>query len=148
MVIANNTINRVLVQNVEGLWVYDDSKYGVEKQPLVFGADCHHDEGGELARALLGVVAPRTPEGLELEFLDLLEVRGREAVGRRVVAVSASERDRREAIRHSVAEWYRELPICQERTRTLARALEGVEDRQPVLLRYLVALTAGTKTEH
>lgn len=39
MVIANNTINRVLVQNVEGLWVYDDSKYGVEKQPLVFGAD-------------------------------------------------------------------------------------------------------------
>ena len=37
--IANNTINRVLVQNVEGLWVYDDSKYGVEKQPLVFGAD-------------------------------------------------------------------------------------------------------------
>ena len=34
-----NSIYRVLVQMVDGLWVYDDAKFGVREQPLVFGMD-------------------------------------------------------------------------------------------------------------
>ena len=34
-----NSIYRVLVQMVDGLWVYDDAKFGVRGQPLVFGMD-------------------------------------------------------------------------------------------------------------
>ena len=30
---------RVLVRTVDGLWVYDDSKFGVREQPFVFGMD-------------------------------------------------------------------------------------------------------------
>ena len=34
-----NSIYRVLFRVVDGLWVYDDSKFGVREQPLVFGVD-------------------------------------------------------------------------------------------------------------
>ena len=34
-----NSIYRVLVQMVDGLWVYDDAMFGVKAQPLVFGMD-------------------------------------------------------------------------------------------------------------
>ena len=34
-----NSIYRVLVQMVDGLWVYDYAKFGVREQPLVFGMD-------------------------------------------------------------------------------------------------------------
>ena len=34
-----NSIYRVLVHMVDGLWVYDDAKFGVREQPLVFGMD-------------------------------------------------------------------------------------------------------------
>ena len=34
-----NSICRILVRVVDGLWVYDDSKFGVREQPLVFGMD-------------------------------------------------------------------------------------------------------------
>ena len=36
---AVNTINRVTVRRDSGLWVYDDAKFGVREQPLVFGMD-------------------------------------------------------------------------------------------------------------
>ncbi len=34
-----NSIHRVLVRAVDGLWVYDDASFGVKEQPFVFGAD-------------------------------------------------------------------------------------------------------------
>ena len=34
-----NTINRVNFRKDSGLWVYDDAKFGVREQPLVFGMD-------------------------------------------------------------------------------------------------------------
>jgi len=34
-----NSIYRVLVRAVDGLWVYDDAKFGVKEQPFVFGTD-------------------------------------------------------------------------------------------------------------
>ena len=34
-----NSICRILVRVVDGLWVYNDSKFGVKEQPLVFGMD-------------------------------------------------------------------------------------------------------------
>ena len=36
---SGNSIHRVLVQAVDGLWVYDDASFGVREQPFVFGAD-------------------------------------------------------------------------------------------------------------
>ena len=36
---SGNSIYRVLVRVVDGLWVYDDSKFGVREQPFVFGMD-------------------------------------------------------------------------------------------------------------
>ena len=36
---SGNSIYRVLVRVVDGLWVYDDAKFGVREQPLVFGMD-------------------------------------------------------------------------------------------------------------
>ena len=36
---SGNSIYRVVVRAVDGLWVYDDSKFGVREQPLVFGMD-------------------------------------------------------------------------------------------------------------
>jgi hypothetical protein len=36
---SGNSIYRVSVQIVDGLWVYDDAKFGVREQPLVFGMD-------------------------------------------------------------------------------------------------------------
>ena len=36
---SGNSIYRVAVRAVDGLWVYDDSKFGVREQPLVFGMD-------------------------------------------------------------------------------------------------------------
>ena len=36
---SGNSIYRVLVRAVDGLWVYDDAKFGVREQPLVFGMD-------------------------------------------------------------------------------------------------------------
>ena len=34
-----NTINRVNFRKDSGLWVYDDAKFGLKEQPLVFGMD-------------------------------------------------------------------------------------------------------------
>ena len=34
-----NSIHRVLVRAVDGLWVYDDASFGVKEQPFVFGTD-------------------------------------------------------------------------------------------------------------
>ena len=48
-----NSICRILVRVVDGLWVYNDSKFGVKEQPLVFGMDLilekmvEQVEGGE-----------------------------------------------------------------------------------------------------
>ena len=36
---SGNSIYRVVLRAVDGLWVYDDSKFGVREQPLVFGMD-------------------------------------------------------------------------------------------------------------
>ena len=36
---SGNSIYRVLLQMVDGLWVYNDSKFEVRDQPLVFGMD-------------------------------------------------------------------------------------------------------------
>ena len=36
---TGNSIYRVVVRVVDGLWVYDDAKFGVREQPLVFGMD-------------------------------------------------------------------------------------------------------------
>ena len=36
---SGNSIYRVLVRVVDGLWVYDDSKFGVREQPFVSGMD-------------------------------------------------------------------------------------------------------------
>jgi len=38
-VTLGNSIHRVLVRAVDGLWVYDDASFGVKEQPFVFGAD-------------------------------------------------------------------------------------------------------------
>ena len=37
--LTGNSIYRVVVRVVDGLWVYDDAKFGVREQPLVFGMD-------------------------------------------------------------------------------------------------------------
>jgi hypothetical protein len=34
-----NSIFRILVRLVDGLWVFDDLKFGVKEQPFVFGSD-------------------------------------------------------------------------------------------------------------
>ena len=34
-----NSIFRILVRLVDGLWVFDDSKFGIREQPFVFGSD-------------------------------------------------------------------------------------------------------------
>ncbi|SVA59059.1 uncharacterized protein METZ01_LOCUS111913, partial [marine metagenome] len=34
-----NSIFRILVRLVDGLWVFDDLKFGVQEQPFVFGSD-------------------------------------------------------------------------------------------------------------
>ena len=34
-----NSIHRILVRVVEGIWIYDDASFGVLEQPFVFGAD-------------------------------------------------------------------------------------------------------------
>lgn len=36
---SGNSIHRVLVRAVDGLWVYDDPSFGVQEQPFVFGAN-------------------------------------------------------------------------------------------------------------
>lgn len=36
---SGNSIFRVSVNLVDGLWVYDDASFGVKAQPLVFGMD-------------------------------------------------------------------------------------------------------------
>ena len=36
---SGNSIYRVLVHAVDGLWVYDDENFNVREQPLVFGVD-------------------------------------------------------------------------------------------------------------
>jgi hypothetical protein len=37
--LAGNSIFRILVRMVDGLWVYDDPEFEVKGQPLVFGMD-------------------------------------------------------------------------------------------------------------
>jgi len=36
---AGNSIFRILVQRKNGLWVFDDERFGIVEQPFVFGAD-------------------------------------------------------------------------------------------------------------
>ena len=36
---AGNSVFRVLVRVIDGLWVFDDSKFGIREQPFVFGSD-------------------------------------------------------------------------------------------------------------
>ena len=36
---SGNSIYRVLVHAVDGLWAYDDENFNVREQPLVFGVD-------------------------------------------------------------------------------------------------------------
>ena len=36
---TGNSVFRVLVRVVDGLWVFDDSKFGIWEQPFVFGSD-------------------------------------------------------------------------------------------------------------
>jgi|TARA_B100000959_G_C14794563_1_gene547033 hypothetical protein len=36
---AGNSIFRVLARLVDGIWVFDDSKFEVKEQPFVFGSD-------------------------------------------------------------------------------------------------------------
>tara|TARA_B100001245_G_C22495242_1_gene251326 strand:- start:144 stop:497 length:354 start_codon:yes stop_codon:yes gene_type:complete len=36
---SGNSIYRILVHRVDGLWVYDDENFNVREQPLVFGVD-------------------------------------------------------------------------------------------------------------
>ena len=50
-----NTINRVNFRKDSGLWVYDDAKFGVREQPLVFGMDLILEKMVEQ----VGVVADR-----------------------------------------------------------------------------------------
>jgi hypothetical protein len=38
-VVSGNSIFRVAVRNVDGLWVFDDANFGVKEQPFVFGSD-------------------------------------------------------------------------------------------------------------
>ncbi len=37
--VLGNSIYRILVRMVDGLWIYDDAKFGVKDQPFVFGID-------------------------------------------------------------------------------------------------------------
>ena len=37
--LSGNSIFRVLARFVNGVWVFDDSKFGVQDQPFVFGSD-------------------------------------------------------------------------------------------------------------
>jgi len=36
---TGNSVFRVLVRVIDGLWVFDDSKFGIWEQPFVFGSD-------------------------------------------------------------------------------------------------------------
>ena len=50
-----NSIFRILVRLVDGLWVFDDLKFGVMEQPFVFGSDLILEKmlaevGGEIDR--------------------------------------------------------------------------------------------------
>lgn len=37
--VQGNSIFRIVLQFIDGLWVYDDIAFGIKKQPLVFGMD-------------------------------------------------------------------------------------------------------------
>ena len=36
---AGNSIFRILIRRQDGLWVFDDERFGIVEQPFVFGAD-------------------------------------------------------------------------------------------------------------
>ena len=36
---TGNSVFRVLVRVIDGLWVFDDSEFGLREQPFVFGSD-------------------------------------------------------------------------------------------------------------
>jgi len=53
--LAGNSVFRVLVRVIDGLWVFDDLKFGIREQPFVFGSDLILEKmvaevGGEIDR--------------------------------------------------------------------------------------------------
>jgi hypothetical protein len=52
---TGNSVFRVLVRVIDGLWVFDDSEFGIREQPFVFGSDLILEKmvaevGGEIGR--------------------------------------------------------------------------------------------------
>lgn len=52
---TGNSVFRVLVRVIDGLWVFDDSEFGIREQPFVFGSDLILEKmvaeaGGEMNR--------------------------------------------------------------------------------------------------